>query len=284
MRKIRLIFMVAFQIFFRFLYRVPILSTIVHSLTCFFAGLSRMFSGSKPLSSYTSGNDIPKKRLILYEYEGCPFCRIVRETLSLLSIEVLIYPCPRETLKKYGHLENSRFRGEVKKLGNKVMFPYLVDENTGKSLYESRDIVAYLWEHYSEGQNKPLFFKLSMMGPFLILGFFLHALMRPLPSMGILRTPSKRPEKLLELWGREHHIGTKRIRETLCTLEIPYILHHSNIEPKGTLKDPNSQKSFRNANEACSYLFASYQDGSTTEESLLDYGKDDRRIKRPPKT
>ena len=283
MGKLRLILMASFQSLFRGLYKIPFLSKFVHSLTCFIAGLTRLFSGTKPLQIYAKGNDIPTKRLILYEYEGCPFCRIVRETLSLLSIEVLIYPCPRETLKKYGHLENSRFRGEVKKLGNKVMFPYLIDENTGKSLYESRDIVSYLWEHYSGGEKKPFLYKLSMRGPFLILGFFFHALMRPLPSMGILRTPSKRPEKLLELWGREHHVGTKRIREALCTLEIPYILHHSNSEPKGTLKDPNTQKSFSKAKEACSYLFAHYQDGSTKEESLLDYGKDDRGEKRPPK-
>tara|TARA_Y100001954_G_scaffold49593_1_gene52357 strand:+ start:3712 stop:4566 length:855 start_codon:yes stop_codon:yes gene_type:complete len=283
MGKLRLIIMATFQSVFRALYKVSFLTSLIHNITCFLAGLSRLFCGTKPLSIYAKGNNIPKKILILYEYEGCPFCRIVRETLSLLSIEVLIYPCPRETFKKYGHLQDSRFRGEVKKLGNKVMFPYLVDENTGKSFYESKYIATYLWENYSGGQKKPLLYRLSMMGPFLILGFFIHALMRPLPSMGILRTPSKRPEKLLELWGREHHVGTKRIREALCTLEIPYILHHSEVESKGTLKDPNTQKSFSSAKEACSYLFASYQDGSTTEESLLDYGKDDQRGKRASK-
>ena len=283
MGKLRLIILATFQSVFRVLYKISFLSTLIHNLTCFLAGLSRLFSGTTPLPIYAKGNNTPTKRLILYEFEGCPFCRIVRETLSVLSIEALIYPCPRETLKKYGHHKSSRFRGEVKKLGNKIMFPYLVDENTGKSLYESKDIIAYLWENYSGGQKKPFLYKLSMKAPLLILSFFLHALMRPLPSMGILRTPSKRPEKLLELWGREHHIGTKRIREALCTLEIPYILHHSNSEPKGTLKDPNTQRSFSKAKEACSYLFAHYQDGSAKEESLLDYGKDDRREKRPPK-
>ena len=57
--------------------------------------------------------------------------------------------------------------------------------------------------------------------------------------MGILRTPSKRPEKLLELW-EESIMLVQRVREVLCTLEIPYILHHSDVGSKGTLKDPNA--------------------------------------------
>ena len=56
---------------------------------------------------------------------------------------------------------NCRNDGEVKKLGNKVMFPYLVDENTGKSFYESKYIATYLWENYSGGQKKPLLYRLA---------------------------------------------------------------------------------------------------------------------------
>ena len=164
MGKIRLILITVFQRSFKILYKIPFLSNIFHNLTCFLAGLSRLFSGIRPLPPFAKGNILPKKRLILYEYEGCPFCRVVRETLSLLSIDVLIYPCPRETLKRYGHLEHSRFRGEVKRLGNKVMFPYLVDENTGKSMYESKDIMLYLWKHYGGDQKRPFFYRLSQTG------------------------------------------------------------------------------------------------------------------------
>ena len=56
-----------------------------------------------------------------------------------------------------------------------------------------------------------------------------------------------------------------------------YVLHHSDDEPPGTFKDPNSGKVFTKAKMACNYLFSSYQEGSTTEESFRDYGKDDRR-------
>ena len=37
----------------------------------------------------------PAKPLVLYEFEGCPFCRKVREALTVLDLEALIYPCPK---------------------------------------------------------------------------------------------------------------------------------------------------------------------------------------------
>ena len=38
----------------------------------------------------------PKQLLKLYEYEGCPFCKKVRETLSVLDLDAMIISCPRE--------------------------------------------------------------------------------------------------------------------------------------------------------------------------------------------
>ena len=61
----------------------------------------------------------------------------------------------RETLKAYGVCESSRFRPEVAKLGQKQMFPFLVDDNTNTKMYDSDAIVAYLWATYG---NKVLFF------------------------------------------------------------------------------------------------------------------------------
>ena len=81
----------------------------------------------------------PAKRLKLYEYEGCPFCRKVREALSILDLEAEIYPCPRNA---------PRFRAEVVERGGRAMFPYLVDPNTGRELYESDVITAYLDTQY----------------------------------------------------------------------------------------------------------------------------------------
>ena len=37
----------------------------------------------------------PAKPLKLYEFEGSPFCRRVREVITLLNLDVEIYPCPK---------------------------------------------------------------------------------------------------------------------------------------------------------------------------------------------
>jgi hypothetical protein len=37
----------------------------------------------------------PVKPLELYEFEGCPFCRKVREALSALDLDAVVYPCPK---------------------------------------------------------------------------------------------------------------------------------------------------------------------------------------------
>src|SRR5690606_15746712 len=79
----------------------------------------------------------PAKHLQLYEFEACPFCRLVREALTALDLDALIYPTPHG---------GKRFRPKVEKLGGRQQFPYLVDPNTGESMYESGDIIAYLYQ------------------------------------------------------------------------------------------------------------------------------------------
>ena len=37
----------------------------------------------------------PETPLELYEFEACPYCRKVREALSILDLDILIYPCPK---------------------------------------------------------------------------------------------------------------------------------------------------------------------------------------------
>src|SRR3990172_13278564 len=70
----------------------------------------------------------PAKPLELYEFEGCPFCRKVREALTALDLEALVHPCPKG---------GTRFRPILRERGGKEQFPFLVDPNTGKAMYES---------------------------------------------------------------------------------------------------------------------------------------------------
>jgi len=153
----------------------------------------------------------PMEAVQLYEYEGCPFCRKVREALSILDLEAEIYPCPRNA---------PRFRAEVKRRGGKAMFPYLVDPNTGEEMYESNDIVRYLFDQYGDG-TVPL---ALAMGPLTNVSSFAASAMRP--GFGTSYKKAVHPKKMLELYSFEVSPYCRIVREALSSLEIPYLLHN----------------------------------------------------------
>ena len=151
----------------------------------------------------------PAKLLKLYDIENCPFCRIAREVLTELDLDAIILPCPKG---------GSRFRTELLERGGKQQFPYLVDENTGMEMYESMDIVAYLFETYGGG-SVPLRWKL---GPLQKLSSSLASAARM--REGMFCRASELPEAMLELYSFEASPFARPVRELLCDLEIPYIL------------------------------------------------------------
>jgi glutathione S-transferase len=153
----------------------------------------------------------PERLLELYEFESCPFCRKARETLSLLDLEAMIYPCPKG---------GPRFRGDVARRGGKTQFPYLVDSNTGVEMYESDDIIRYLFEKYGSGQA-PLALRL---GPITDATAFAASAARL--GRGVSYRRSNPPERPLELWSFEASPFCRIVREALCELEIPYRLHN----------------------------------------------------------
>jgi glutathione S-transferase len=152
----------------------------------------------------------PERPLELYEFEACPYCRKVREALSILDLNAMIYPCPKK---------GPRFREEVKRRGGKYLFPYLVDPNTGKAMYESDDIVAYLFQQYGPGEV-PL---LLTPGPLTMVTAGLASACRP--GFGARYRPARAPEKPLELYSFEPSPFCRLARECLSSLEIPYLLH-----------------------------------------------------------
>ena len=131
----------------------------------------------------------PEKMLMLYEFEGCPFCRLVREALTELDLEVLILPCPKG---------GTRFRPEVEARGGMTQFPYLVDPNTGLEMYESADIIEYLFEAYG-GRRPGLAWQIPQ--PFQVISSATVGAFRP--GRGINVRASKEPEEPLELWSFE---------------------------------------------------------------------------------
>jgi glutathione S-transferase len=150
----------------------------------------------------------PAKPLHLYEFEGCPYCRLVREALTELDIDALIYPTPHG---------GTRFRPKVEKLGGKQQFPYLVDPNTGESMYESADIIDYLYRTYGR-RNAPL----HLLRPLDVSTSIAASL--PRLSAGRNALPSTAPRRPLELFSFESSPYSRRVRELLSELEIPYLL------------------------------------------------------------
>jgi glutathione S-transferase len=224
--------------------------------TSVLATLARLGSGSAvgPLGPR------PRLPLELYEFEACPFCRKVREALTVLDLEAAIRPCPKG---------GRRFRPEVERRGGKQLFPYLVDPNTGKEMYESAQIVAYLFERYGAGPP-----------PALLRGFAadltsgLASAWRP--GRGMRYRPARAPERPLELWSFEASPFCRIVREALCALEIPYLLHNvGRGSPRRAdfaalsgrmmvpwLVDPNTGTRLFESADIVRYLEATYAEGT----------------------
>ena len=151
----------------------------------------------------------PRQMLQLYDIENCPYCRLVREALTELDLDADILPCPKS---------GERFRAELVKRGGKAQFPYLVDSNTGIELYESLDIIAYLFETYGQ-RDLPFKWK---AGKLQTLGSMLAS--APRMNQGMQARPGSEPEYMLELYSFESSPYARLVRELLCEMEIPYTL------------------------------------------------------------
>lgn len=151
----------------------------------------------------------PVEPLELYDMEGCPFCRLVREALTDLDLDALIYPCPKG---------GDRYRPLVEKLGGKQLFPYLMDPNTGAALYESADIIDYLYGEYGGRAAPPRWRLKAVRTP--------ASLFASLPrgGRGIHCQDSVAPEQPLVLYSFEGSPFARLVRERLTELQLPYEL------------------------------------------------------------
>lgn len=195
------------------------------SLTVTSSILASQLRGWGGSLAYRPAKKQPARPLELYDIEASPYCRLVREALTELDLDVLIKPCPAK---------GTRFRPLVKQLGGKHQHPFLVDPNTGTQLYESADIIKYLRSTYegrvgvAEGFRRKLAVGSSMAA----------TIMRSRGSFksvhGLWARPSKAPDKPLELFSFESSPYSRLVRERLCELEIPYLLRNTG---KGHWKD-----------------------------------------------
>ncbi len=154
---------------------------------------------------------VPAQPIELYEFEACPYCRIAREAFSALSLDPVVYPCPKR---------GPRFRPKVIQEGGKSLFPYIVDPNTSIRMYESADIVSYLFREYGEG-SPPWFLR---QRAFAVTTSMLASGFRS--ARGRYYVPARQPSELLELYAYEGSPFCRIAREALCELELPYRLRN----------------------------------------------------------
>jgi len=160
---------------------------------------------------------VPAQPVTIYEFQGCPFCRKVRVAVSALGLDVLFKPCPSG---------GKQWRPEAIEKGGKSQFPYMVDPNTGTEMYESGDIISYLFQEYGPGEvpsslslrNSAIANSLGMLGRM---------------GAGSRAKESDIPAKPLDLWGYEASPFVGLVKEVLCELEIPYVQHSA---PRGSAK------------------------------------------------
>ncbi|EOY08257.1 hypothetical protein QUC31_010931 [Theobroma cacao] len=199
----------------------------------------------------------PEKPIEIYEFEGCPFCRKVREIVAVLDLDVLFYPCPKN---------GPNFRPKVTQMGGKQQFPYMVDPNTGVAMYESDEIIKYLVGKYGDG-SVPFMLSLGLLTT-LTAGFAMIGRM----GKGSSYTPSKLPPKPLEIWSYEGSPFCKIVREVLVELELPHFQRScARGSPKRQilyekaghfqvpyLEDPNTGVQMFESAEIAEYLRATY--------------------------
>jgi glutathione S-transferase len=104
---------------------------------------------------------LPTQMLELYSFEASPFARFVREYLCEREIPYILRNCGRRQGLDWlpipplrarlapGYAPVQRNRQFLSEVAGKVQVPCLVDPNTGVTLFESADIVAYLDHRYA---------------------------------------------------------------------------------------------------------------------------------------
>ncbi|KAG2566434.1 uncharacterized protein LOC120683283 isoform X1 [Panicum virgatum] len=186
----------------------------VEVTTSSISSLARLPWGSKVATSSgdNTGPATSVPTLQLYEFEACPFCRRVREAMTELDLSAEVYPCPKGS---------RRHREMVKKIGGKEQFPLLVDASTGVTMYESGDIVNYLFRQYGQGRSPP-----SGLLESTIFTGWVPTLLRAGRGMTLWNNAGVVPAEKLELFSYENNSYARIVREALCELELPYVLQN----------------------------------------------------------
>lgn len=159
---------------------------------------------SKP---YTTS--YPVQLLELYDREGCPQCRFVREALTELDLDAVIYPCPEG---------GERYADRVRQASGGKSIPFLVDSSNAQQLKGSQAIVDYLFSTYGK---RPTPSALKAEGANLVQVEKVSAIRK---GAGQQKRDSHSAKQLLTLYSFESSPFSRPVRELLCELELAYKL------------------------------------------------------------
>lgn len=162
----------------------------------------------------------PKRLIRLYDLEGSAACRQVREALTALGLDVVVYPCPQG---------GSRYRPKAEALAGAGGFPLLLDANTGTTLTGGATIVRYLFQTYANCEPPGAYLQGPIAARLAEVGSALRA------GRGIDARAARRPRRRLALWSFESSPYSRLVRERLTELELAYTLHNVGKEQVGEL-------------------------------------------------
>lgn len=182
---------------------------MIHSLNIISSVLSstlRSWHGSAGSKSVKQ----PPQTPILFDNENNPECRLVREALTELNLDVLIYPCPQGA---------DRFAVQLQQYGgSNTSVPFLVDPNSHVKLEGAEAINAYLFQQYKQAPI-PKHLDANKVN------LFTSRLASIARLRGAIQVKASRePQQPLMLYSFESSPYSRPVRERLCELQLPYHL------------------------------------------------------------
>lgn len=151
----------------------------------------------------------PAQLLELYDRETHPECRLVREALTELDLDALIYPCPEG---------GERYADKLLAISGGSEIPFLFDPNSNTKLTGGQAISEHLFNAYAQ---RPTPAALQVQGANLLQSEKATALRK---DAGLQKQPSKPAQQLLTLYSFESSPFSRLVREKLCELELAYTL------------------------------------------------------------
>lgn len=247
----------------------------VDTLTSGLASISRLPYGTAVASELADGQagclaGRPEASAItLYEFEGCPYCRRVREVATYLDLSYTAVPCGR------GSRHRSHVQDAASAAGrDRPSFPYLEDDAAGVKLFESEDIVTHLLTTY--GGGLPLPPPSSYFYPSTLVTGWVPLLLRPGRGGSVVDRVrgSAAPAEPLVLYSYDGNQFCRLVREVLTELDLPHQIQSVGkgsprraalVELAGRstapyLVDPNTGRAMAESADIVEYLYRTYAD------------------------